>query len=59
MESENVTSTAHVNADRPRTVRTQANEVAIFAAVGRKSGEAGEREQEFLSCPTEGLRYAA
>jgi len=51
MEPENVTSTAHVNADRPRTVWTQTNEAAIFAAVGRKYGEAGEREQEFYHAP--------
>jgi hypothetical protein len=42
MKPENVTSTAHVKADHPRTVWTQANEVAIFAAVGRKAGEARE-----------------
>jgi hypothetical protein len=42
MKPENVTSTAHVNADRPRTVWAQPNEVAIFAAVGIKGGEARE-----------------
>lgn len=54
MKPENVPSSAHVNAVRPRTVGTQANEVAIFAAVGRKGGEAREKQHEFLSCPGRG-----
>lgn len=59
MEPENVTSTAHVNADSPRTVWIQPNEVAIFVAVGRKSGEARERGHEFYHAPVEGLRYTS
>jgi hypothetical protein len=52
MKPENVTSSAHVNADRPRTVWSQTNEVAIFADVERKYGEVREIKHEFLSCPS-------
>jgi len=51
MEPENVTSTAHVNADRPRTVWTQANEAAIFAAEGRSVEKLTRERRSFYHAP--------